>query len=116
MLANAVASALLNVALLAGIPFLIYFAYHRRRHGRSLAECAERAGLCIGKTRYLAHCAAFALVTVGVLVIWPPPLEPFLREGRRSGVGGLGLAETRRAALFTECSRPASRRNFCFAD
>lgn len=93
MLANAIASALLNVVVLAGIPFLIYYAFHRRRHGRGLLEVAERAGLRLGGTRYLLHSALFALATVGVLVIWPPPLEPFLREGSpQRPFAGIGLS------------------------
>jgi membrane protease YdiL (CAAX protease family) len=93
MLANAIASALLNVVVLAGIPFLLYCAIHRRCHGRGLREVSERAGLRLGETRYLLYSAAFALATVGVLVLWPPPLEPFLREGSpQRPFEGLGLS------------------------
>jgi membrane protease YdiL (CAAX protease family) len=95
MLANAVASALLNVIILAGIPFLAYYVHHRRRHGRGLREVAERAGLRLGATRYLYYCAAFALVSTAVLLTWPPPLEPFLREGSpQRTFAGLGLSGT----------------------
>lgn len=95
MLADAIVSALLNVVVLAGIPFLIYFIYHRRRHGRGLAEVAQRAGLRIGETRYLIYSAAFALASVAVLLIWPPRMEPFLREGSpQRAFAGLGLSES----------------------
>ena len=95
MLTDAVASALLNVVILAGIPFLAYYAYHRRRHNRRLREVAERAGLQLGKSRYLAYCAGFALVSTAILLIWPPPLEPFLREGSpQRNFAGLGLSGT----------------------
>jgi membrane protease YdiL (CAAX protease family) len=81
MFINALLSALLNVVVLAGIPFLLYAVWQRGRHKRPFGEIAQRAGLCLGKPRYLAHSAAFALVNTAVLVIWPPPLEPFTREG-----------------------------------
>ena len=45
MLANTIASAVLNLVLLAGIPFLVYYLWHRIRHGRRLPEVARRAGL-----------------------------------------------------------------------
>ncbi len=95
MLANAAVSALLNVVLLAGIPFLFYCAYQKRRHGRGLGECAQRAGLQLGKPRYIVYCAAFAIASVAALVIWPPPLEPFVREGSAPrAFAGLGLSGT----------------------
>jgi membrane protease YdiL (CAAX protease family) len=81
MLVNAAASALGNVMLLAGLPLLVYWAYQRWRHGRGFAEVARRAGLRLGELRVLGYCAAFAAVMVGALVIWPPPLEPWLGEG-----------------------------------
>jgi membrane protease YdiL (CAAX protease family) len=95
LLANAAVSALANVLVLAGVPFLCYYAYQKRRHGRGLGECAQRAGLQLGKTRYLVYCATFALVTAAALVIWPPPLEPFLRKGSApAAFEGLGLTLT----------------------
>ena len=54
MLANAIASALLNVVLLAGIPFLVYYLWHRLKHGRRLPEVARRAGLQVGDPKYIA--------------------------------------------------------------
>jgi membrane protease YdiL (CAAX protease family) len=95
MLADAVASALLNVVVLAGIPFLAYYVHHRRRHKRGLREVAQRAGLQLGETRYLYYCAAFALISTAVLLLWPPPLEPFLRKGSpQRAFAGLGLSGT----------------------
>jgi membrane protease YdiL (CAAX protease family) len=91
-LTNAVLSAALNVVLLAGLPFLVYFVLHRRRHGRSAKEIAERAGLRLGEPKYVALCLACAFVGVAVLVLWPPPLEPFLRAGSpQRQFAGLGL-------------------------
>lgn len=95
MLANALASAAINVLLLAGIPFLCYFAWHKRRHRRSLAEIARRAGLQLGERRYLAYAAAIALACVAILLSLPLPLEPVLREGSASRqFAGLGLNAT----------------------
>jgi len=94
MLVDAALSALLNVVLLAGIPFLIYYAYHKRRHGRGLAKVAGRAGLRIGEIRYLLYSLAFSLAVIAVLLIWPPPLDPFLREGSpQRAFQGLGLGQ-----------------------
>jgi membrane protease YdiL (CAAX protease family) len=92
-LADAALSALLNVAVLAGVPFLIYWLYHRRRHKRSLVEVARRAGLQPGEPRYIGYCAAVAAVVVAALVIWPPQPEPFLREkSPQRPFIGLGLS------------------------
>lgn len=95
MLADAVLSATLNVLVLGGIPFLFYFLYHKLRHRRSLPEIARRAGLQMGAARYVGYCALAALMGVAVLVLWPPPLAPFVREGspQRDFVG-LGLGGT----------------------
>jgi membrane protease YdiL (CAAX protease family) len=101
--ADAVLSALLNVVVLAGVPFFVYWLYHRRRHNRGLVEIAGRAGLRLGETRYLGYCLAGAAVTVAALVIWPPPLEPFLRERspQRAFVGlGLGAEAIAMALLY----------------
>ncbi|CAN5764967.1 hypothetical protein BH20GEM1_BH20GEM1_09180 [soil metagenome] len=49
MLADAMLSAILNVVVLAGIPFLVYFLWHRLRRKRGLAEVARRAGLQVGE-------------------------------------------------------------------
>jgi membrane protease YdiL (CAAX protease family) len=92
LLANAVLSALLNLLLLAGFPFLFYFIYQKRRRKRGFGEIAQRAGLQLGEGRYIGYSLAFTLAAVAILVIWPPPLEPFLREGSPQRVfRGLGL-------------------------
>ena len=95
MLVNAAISAFVNVVVLAGIPFLIYFTYHRLRHKRPLREVARRAGLQPGEPKYLAYSAAFALVVVAAILIWSPPLESFLRaESPQRDFKGLGLSGT----------------------
>lgn len=92
---SAVLSALLNLVLLAGLPFLFYFLYHRWRHKRGFAEVAGRAGLRLGEPRYIGYSALVALAAVLIFVLWPPPLEPFLRDNspQRPFVG-LGLSGT----------------------
>ena len=92
MLLNAVLSALLNLLVLAALPFLFCYAYQQWRHKRGFRECAQRAGLQLGEVRYLGYSLAFALAVVAVIVVWPPPLEPFLRPGSPQQVfRGLGL-------------------------
>jgi membrane protease YdiL (CAAX protease family) len=95
MLANAIASAVLNVVVLAGVPFLVYFLWHRNRHKRGLGEVARRAGLQVGDPKYIAYSAAFAAVSVAALLLWSPPLESFTGESspQRDFVG-LGLTGT----------------------
>src|SRR5262245_59277821 len=92
-LTNAALSALLNVVVLAGVPFFGYWLYHRLRHKRSFVDVARRAGLQLGHRRYVLWCLAVAIVSVAALVIWPPPLEPFLRErSPQRDFVGLGLS------------------------
>jgi membrane protease YdiL (CAAX protease family) len=95
VLANAALSAVLNVVLLAGIPFLVYFLWHRIRHQRRLGEVARRAGLQVGDPRWIGYSAAFAAVSVVALLLWSPPVEVFTREGspQRDFVG-LGISGT----------------------
>lgn len=92
-LADAAISALVNLVVLAALPFFIYFAYQKWRHKRRFRETARRAGLQAGKGRYIGYSLAAAIATAVVLAIWPPPLEPFVREGspQREFVG-LGLS------------------------
>jgi hypothetical protein len=81
-----------NVVLLAAIPFLVYFVFHAWRRKRGFMEITERAGLRLGKRRYIGYCAIFAAITVAVLVIFPPPTEPFTRDGSpQQKFVGLGL-------------------------
>lgn len=92
LLANALLSAVLNVVIFAGIPFLIYGAYQRWRHRRGFKEIAQRAGLQLGQRRYLGYSLAFALVSITILVAWPLPMAPFLREGApQRQFAGLGF-------------------------
>ena len=93
LLTNEAISALLNLFLLAGLPFLLYFAYQKWRRKRGFAEIARRVGLQLGESQYIGYSLAVALATVAILLIWPPPLEPFLREGSPQRVFvGLGLS------------------------
>jgi membrane protease YdiL (CAAX protease family) len=89
---NAVLSALLQVLVLGGIPFLAYVVYHRRRHRRSFRDICQRAGLQLGPPRYLLYSGLLAVASVIVLVVWTPPLEPLLRQGSsQARFVGLGL-------------------------
>ena len=93
-LADAALSAVLQAAVLGGVPLAGYFLYHRWRHKRTFREVAERAGLRLGDPRYLAYSAVFTLIGVVALVVWSPPLEPLIRQGsaQRQFVGlGVGL-------------------------
>ncbi|MCI0620127.1 MAG: hypothetical protein L0387_00355 [Acidobacteria bacterium] len=61
LLVNAAISALLNLVLLGGLPYLFYFAYHKWRHKRGIVEIAQRAGLQLGEARYVGYSLAFSL-------------------------------------------------------
>ncbi len=103
LLANATVSALLNVLVFAVLPFLGYWIYHRLRHGRGVGETLRRAGLQVGERRYLVPSVALAAVTVGFLILSPPRLEPFLRNGspQREFVGlGLGWQSVAMSLLY----------------
>ncbi len=66
---NAAISAMAEVLLLAGVPFLLYWAYQSSRHKRSLGEAAKRAGLQLGEKRYLVYSVACAVAGVVALVV-----------------------------------------------
>ncbi|HXV63862.1 MAG TPA: CPBP family intramembrane glutamic endopeptidase [Vicinamibacteria bacterium] len=92
MLIDAALSAVLNVLVLAALPLLGYFAYHKARHKRGAREILIRCGLTVGETRYIGYCAVFALLVVSALVVWPPPLQELLREGSAwRPFAGMGL-------------------------
>jgi membrane protease YdiL (CAAX protease family) len=92
-LESAAISALLNLAVLGGLPFFVYFAYQKRRHQRGFNEIARRAGLQRGDGRYLGYSLLAAFATAAILALWPPPLEPFLRDGSpQQAFVGLGLS------------------------
>jgi membrane protease YdiL (CAAX protease family) len=93
LIANAAISAVVNLLVIAGLPFLLYFAYQKGRHKRGFAEIAQRAGLRLGPGRYVGYSLAFALAVVAILVIWPPPVGPFVRDGSpQQAFRGLGLS------------------------
>lgn len=93
LLMGAALSALLNLVIFAALPLLLYFAYHKLRHKRTLAEVAARAGLQRGASRYLVYSAAGAVVFVAALLLWSPPVEAFIREGSPQRVfRGLGFS------------------------
>ncbi len=95
MLASAAVDAVFNVLLLGGIPFAVYFLWHRLRHKRGLGEVARRAGLQVGDPKYIAYSAAFAAVSVAALLLWSPPIEVFTREGSpQRDFLGLGITGT----------------------
>ncbi len=101
MIGNSVLSALTNLVLLAGLPFTIYYVYHHRRRGRSFAEVLRRAGLQMGEREYLWYCVAASLAMVTILLVWPPPLDPFTRQGSAQRVfTGLGLGPQALAMAF----------------
>jgi membrane protease YdiL (CAAX protease family) len=84
-LIDAAVSAFLQAAVLGGVPLLGYIIYQKLRHKRALEESIRRAGLQLGKPRYLVYSLAFALLgiclIVLIFVIWSPSLEPFTRKG-----------------------------------
>jgi membrane protease YdiL (CAAX protease family) len=92
LLGNAALSALVNLLVFGGLPFFAYFAYQRWRHKRAFGEISRRAGLQLGAGRYIAYSVVFALASVAILAMWPPALEPFLRDGSpQQPFIGLGL-------------------------
>jgi membrane protease YdiL (CAAX protease family) len=92
LLVNAVLTALVNLLVLAGLPFVAYFAYQKWRYKRAFGEISRRAGLQLGAGRYIAYSVVFALASVAILAMWPPALEPFLRDGSpQQPFVGLGL-------------------------
>ena len=103
LLANAALSALVNLLVFAGLPFVAYLAYQKWRHKRAFGEISRRAGLQLGAGRYVAYSVVFALASVAILAMWPPALEPFLRDGspQQPFVGlGLGGSAVSMALLY----------------
>lgn len=93
LLVNAALSAVLNVVVLAVLPWLGYYLYLRRRHRLGLRETLRRSGLQLGPSRFLAYSAAFGLVAIAVFAVAAPPVEPFLRVGSpQRAFEGLGLS------------------------
>ncbi|HTS87307.1 MAG TPA: CPBP family intramembrane glutamic endopeptidase [Gemmatimonadales bacterium] len=77
MLLSAVVSAILNITVLAGIPFAIYALVQRWRHAQSVGESLTRAGLQVGAPRFLLHAALLAAVGIGGLLLWAPSPDLF---------------------------------------
>jgi membrane protease YdiL (CAAX protease family) len=103
MIVDSLLSALSNLVILAGVPFLFYALFYKRKHGRIRGEAWRRAGLQIGETRYIWYCVAGVIIVVAAIVIWPPPLEAFGREGsaQHRFVGtGFGPASIVMALLY----------------
>ncbi len=95
MILNALLSTLLNLVVLAGLPFFGYWLYHRLRHKRRFAEIASRAGLRLGESRYLAYSAVFAAACVAILLAWRPPLASFTESSSpQQAFVGLGIGAT----------------------
>jgi membrane protease YdiL (CAAX protease family) len=80
------------VFLLGGVPLFVYWIWHRRRYKRTFGETARRAGLQLGRSRYLVYRLLFAAVGAAALVIWTPPMEPLVRQrSMYRQFAGLGL-------------------------
>jgi membrane protease YdiL (CAAX protease family) len=95
LVSNAVASALANLLVVAGVPFLVYALYLKWHDRRRFPDIARRAGLQLGEPRYIGYCAAFAIAAVAILVIWPPSLSLFVRAGSpQEPFRGLGMSGT----------------------
>ena len=95
MIANVAAGTLVNLVIFVGLPLTFYWAFHKWRHKRGLVEILRRAGLQLGEVRYIGYCLLLALAIVVLMLIWPPALEPMLREGSAwRKFDGLGLGWT----------------------
>ena len=93
MLESAALSALAQVLLLGGVPLFGYWIRQRRRYERTFAVTARRAGLQLGRPRYLVYSLLFSAASAASLVIWTPPLEPLIRHGSTyRQFAGLGLS------------------------
>ena len=58
-LSNAVLSAGMQLAVLGGVPFLVYSVYQKWVRGRTFRESAKRAGLQLGEPRYIVYASVF---------------------------------------------------------
>jgi len=96
-----VVSAVLQLAVLGGVPFLIYALFQKWFRKRTFQESARRAGLQLCEWRYIAYSLALALVGVAAIVLYSPSLEPLTRQGsaQRQFVG-LGFTPLAIAKAF----------------
>ena len=94
-------SAILQLAVLGGVPFFIYAAWQRLFRKRTFKDAAARAGLRWCEWRYLAYSAAFAAAGVALVAIFMPSTEVFTRQGsaQRQFVG-LGFSAVAIAKAF----------------
>lgn len=102
-LVSPVVNALIAVLVLAGVPFLGYFIWHKWRHHRQFVEIARRAGLQGSDARYILICAIAGLVLVCALLVWHPSMTLFGHEGspQRAFLGlGLGVPAVVMALLY----------------
>ena len=100
-LLGAAVSALDQALLLGGVPLLGYWIWQRQRYKRTFGETARRAGLKLGRPRYLAYSLLLAAGSAAALVIWPPPMEPLIRQGSMyRQFAGLGLGGQAIAMAF----------------
>jgi hypothetical protein len=74
-------SAVLQLAVGGGVPFLIYFLCQKWFRKRTFKEAASRAGINFCEWRYIAYGFGFALLGVTAIVIYSPSLEPLTRQG-----------------------------------
>lgn len=103
LIVGAARVAFIQTILMAGLPFLGYFIYQRRRYNRSLSDTLKRVGLQRCPSRYLVYSIAFVLAGVLISMLWPQPLEPLTRRGSmyRQFVGlGLTMPAIVKAILY----------------
>ena len=94
IVANEMLSAILQVIFIGGVPLMLYTAWHKLRHKRSLREIRTRAGLVVGDASMLRYAIGFAILSTLVSIFFPPPME-FLTEAEGSPhlkMVGLGWA------------------------
>jgi membrane protease YdiL (CAAX protease family) len=103
MLTQRAVDTLANLVILVGLPLLVYYGYHRWRHGRTLAGVLQRSGLQRGEPGHLKYALAGVAVIAAGVVLLPPDLEAITREGSaqaRFAGAGLGLDALGTAALY----------------
>lgn len=94
MLFEVIGSTLANLVVLFGVPLLLYSTLQKWRRKRSLRESLERLGLRRGEPRFIGYCVAASVLLVGALVLWPPPVALFTREGSAQRVFlGMGWSD-----------------------